>query len=201
MLLAAATLAAAAERSVLVLGDSLSAAYNMELEAGWVGLLERRLARHAPSYAVTNASISGDTTAGGLARLPALLAAHRPEIVIIGLGGNDGLRALAPGQTRANLDAMVRQAEEAGARVLLLGVRLPPNYGTRYNERFQRIYREVAARRDAALVPFVLAGVDDDPALMQADGIHPNADAQARILENVWDGLRPLLEPRARQPR
>lgn len=201
MLLAAATLAAPAERSVLVLGDSLSAAYNMELEAGWVGLLERRLARHAPPYTVTNASISGDTTAGGLARLPALLATHRPEIVIIGLGGNDGLRALAPAQTRVNLDAMVRQAEEAGARVLLLGVRLPPNYGTRYNERFQRIYREVAARRDAALVPFVLAGVDDDPALMQADGIHPNADAQAHILENVWDGLRPLLEPRAPQPR
>lgn len=201
MLLAAATLAAAAERSVLVLGDSLSAAYNMELEAGWVGLLERRLAGHAPHYTVTNASISGDTTAGGLARLPALLAAHRPEIVIIGLGGNDGLRALAPAQTRANLDAMVRQAGQAGARVLLLGVRLPPNYGTRYNERFQRIYREVAARHDAALVPFVLAGVDDDPALMQADGIHPNADAQARILANVWDGLRPLLEPRALQSR
>jgi acyl-CoA thioesterase-1 len=201
LLPAVAPVAAADGRTVLVLGDSLSAAYNLELETGWVSLLARRLARHRPPYAVINASISGDTTAGGRARLPALLAAHRPAIVVIELGGNDGLRALAPAQTRANLEAMVRAAQAAGAEVLLLGVRLPPNYGTAYNERFLQVYRDVARAHDAALVPFLLAGVDDRPSLMQADGIHPTAEAQPRILENVWAALRPLLEARARPAR
>lgn len=197
MLLVAAPLAAGAREAIVVLGDSLSAAYNMDRAAGWTHLLQQRLDRRDLPYRVVNASISGDTTAGGLARLPPLLAEHRPAVVVVELGGNDGLRALAPVQTRKNLAAIVARAREAGAEVLLLGVRLPPNYGTRYNERFRRVYREVAAEHKVALVPFVLEGVDDDPALMQSDGIHPNAAAQARILENVWNGLQPLLPRRA----
>lgn len=201
MLLLAPPLAPASERTVLVLGDSLSAAYNMAVDAGWVSLLERRLARHQPPYEVVNASISGDTTGGGLARLPALLTAHRPAIVIVELGGNDGLRALAPARTRDNLAAIVARAKEAGAQVLLLGVRLPPNYGPAYNERFLGLFREVAAMHEVPLVPFMLVGVDDDAALMQDDGIHPNAQAQARILANVWAGLAPLLQPQSANAR
>jgi len=176
-----------------VLGDSLSAAYNMDVGSGWTALLQQRLNRQKPSYRVVNASISGDTTAGGVARLSKLLAAHRPAVVIVGLGGNDGLRGLPPEETKENLADIVSRSKAASAKVLLLGVRLPPNYGTRYNERFRQVYRAVATEQNAPLVPFVLDGVDDNPSLMQPDGIHPNADAQARILENVWERLRPLL--------
>ena len=185
--------AAAQAQTILVLGDSLSAAYNMDVGSGWTALLQRRLDRQKPSYRVVNASVSGDTTAGGVARLPKLLAAHRPAIVIVGLGGNDGLRGLPPDETKQNLARIVSRSKAASAQVLLLGVRLPPNYGTRYNERFRQVYRAVAAEQNVALVPFVLNGIDDNPALMQADGIHPNARAQAHILENVWQGLQPLL--------
>jgi len=178
---------------VLVLGDSLSAAYNMDVQHGWVALLQQRLKQQDLPYHVVNASISGDTTAGGLARLPRLLAEHRPQVVIVELGGNDGLRGLPPEETRRNLSAIVARSRAAGAKVLLLGVQLPPNYGTRFNERFQRVYRDVAAEHDVPLVPFVLEGVATDPALMQPDGIHPNAAAQPRILENVWPPLARLL--------
>lgn len=194
MLLLAASPTAARAQTLLVLGDSLSAAYNMEVQRGWVALLEQRLKQQNLPYKVINASISGDTTAGGLARLPELLAAHRPAVVIVELGGNDGLRGLPPEQAKQNLSAIVAQAQAARAQVLLLGVQLPPNYGTRYNERFQRVYREVATERKVPLVPFVLDGVATDAALMQGDGIHPNAAAQPRILENVWPQLRPLLQ-------
>jgi acyl-CoA thioesterase I len=188
------TLAAAAQtQTVLVVGDSLSAAYNIDLNAGWVALLEQRLVSRKLPYQVVNASISGDTTAGGLARLPRLLDRHRPAIVIIELGGNDGLRGISPAEAKRNLQAMITRAKLAGARVLLLGIKLPPNYGIRYSERFQRLYRELAAEARVPLVPFLLEGVATDAALMQADGIHPNAAAQARVLNNVWQRLQPLL--------
>ena len=185
--------AAAHAQTLLVLGDSLSAAYNMDVRAGWVALLQERLDRQRLPYQVVNASISGDTTAGGLARLPKLLAEHEPDVVIVALGGNDGLRALPPEQTKQNLISIVQQAQAANAKALLLGVQLPPNYGTGYNKRFRRIYREAAAMQKVPLVPLVLEGVDTNPALMQSDGIHPNADAQPRVLANVWPQLRALL--------
>jgi len=176
-----------------VVGDSLSAAYNINVKAGWVALLEQRLAQRNPPYKVVNASISGDTTAGGLARLPTLLKQHRPVVVIVELGGNDGLRGLSPDQAKRNLAAMITRAQSAGAKVLILGIKLPPNYGTRYTERFQQLYRELAAERRVALVPFVLKGIAANANLMQADGIHPNERAQPQILENVWTRLQPLL--------
>lgn len=185
--------AAAPARIVLVVGDSLSAAYNVDLNAGWVALLAERLARRDPPYQVVNASISGDTTAGGLARLPRLLNEHRPAVVIVELGGNDGLRGIDPAEAKRNLKAMITRAKSAGVKVLLVGIKLPPNYGIRYTERFQRLYRELAAETRVALVPFLLEGVATHAALMQADGIHPNAAAQKRVLDNVWQQLQPLL--------
>lgn len=187
---------AAAARTILVLGDSLSAAYNIEIQSGWVEQLQRRIDRRQLPYKVVNASISGDTTADGLARLPRLLDTYRPAIVIIELGGNDGLRGLLPKEVKRNLATMVTRARRSGARVLVLGIRLPPNYGTRYIERFQRLYRELARDMRVPLVPFVLEGIATDPDLMQSDGIHPNARAQSRILENVWPKLQPLLSDR-----
>lgn len=187
---------AAAARTILVLGDSLSAAYNTEIQSGWVEQLQRRIDRRQLPYKVVNASISGDTTADGLARLPRLLDTYRPAIVIIELGGNDGLRGLLPKEVKRNLATMVTRARRSGARVLVLGIRLPPNYGTRYIERFQRLYRELARDMRVPLVPFVLEGIATDPDLMQSDGIHPNARAQSRILENVWPKLQPLLSDR-----
>jgi acyl-CoA thioesterase-1 len=185
--------AVAHAQTILVVGDSLSAAYNINVKAGWVALLEQRLAQRNPPYKVVNASISGDTTAGGLARLPTLLKQHRPVVVIVELGGNDGLRGLSPDQAKRNLAAMITRAQSAGAKVLILGIKLPPNYGTRYTERFQQLYRELAAERRVALVPFVLKGIAANANLMQADGIHPNERAQPQILENVWTRLQPLL--------
>jgi acyl-CoA thioesterase-1 len=193
LLLLLAWSAATPAQTILVVGDSLSAAYNMNVKAGWVALLEQRLAQRKPAYQVVNASISGDTTAGGVARLPKLLAQHRPNIVIVELGGNDGLRGLPPSQAKHNLATMVTRAQSAGAKVLMLGIKLPPNYGTRYTERFQQLYRELAAERRVPLVPFVLDGVAADASLMQPDGIHPNERAQPRILENVWGRLQHLL--------
>ena len=184
---------AAYAKSVLVVGDSLSAAYNMNVKAGWVALLEQRLAQHKPPYQVVNASISGDTTAGGLARLPALLTQHKPAVVIVELGGNDGLRGLSPDQAKRNLAVMITRAQSSGAKVLILGVKLPPNYGTRYTERFQKLYRELAAEKRVPLVPFILDGVATKNDLMQSDGLHPNERAQPRILENVWGQLQRLL--------
>jgi len=180
-------------QTVLVVGDSISAAYNMDVAVGWVALLERRLAQNKPPYKVVNASISGDTTAGGVARLPRLLSQHRPNVVIVELGGNDGLRGLPPDQAKRNLAAMITRAQSAGAKVLLLGIRLPPNYGIRYNERFQQIFGELAAEKRAAIVPFLLEGIAANTDFIQSDGIHPKASAQPQILENVWGQLRLLL--------
>jgi acyl-CoA thioesterase-1 len=162
-----------------------------------VGLLQQRLAREKVAVEVVNASISGDTTSGGRSRLPALLAQHKPGIVIIELGGNDALRGLPLNMTRANLTAMVQEAKEAGASVLLLGMQLPPNYGQRYAQDFANLFASVAKAEGAALVPFFLAGVADGPEadkMFQPDRIHPNAQAQPRMLDNVWPALRPLLK-------
>lgn len=184
---------AAFARTLLVLGDSLSAGFGIDINAGWVALLQQRLMQEQRDYNVVNASISGDTTANGLARLPPLLAKHRPHLVIVELGGNDGLRGLPLEQMKHNIDAIVAKAKASGANVLLLGVRLPPNYGPAYTEKFQQIYREVANERRVPLVPFMLNGVDTNPSLMQPDGLHPRAQAQTRILDNVWARLKTLL--------
>jgi acyl-CoA thioesterase-1 len=165
----------------------------MDVGSGWVALLAKRLEREKLDYQVVNASISGDTTANGLARLPGLLAAHQPAIVIIELGGNDGLRGLALEQMKHNITAMITKARARQARVLLVGMQLPPNYGNRYTERFRRIYREIAAEQQVGLAPFLLDGIATKRALMQPDGIHANAKAQQKMLENVWQPLRPLL--------
>lgn len=180
-------------RTLLVVGDSISAGYGLAEGQGWVRLLERRLQEQKSDYQVVNASISGDTTAGGLARLPRLLADHRPAVVAIELGGNDGLRGQPLAQFQRNLTALVEQAKAKGARVLLLGMRLPPNYGPRYTDGFAQVYVDVAKAQQVALVPFLLEGVGGDPAFMQPDGIHPQANAQQRLLDNAWPQLQPLL--------
>ena len=186
--------AAEAPRTILVVGDSISAGYGVPVEDSWVGRLRRRLQSEDPSWHVVNASVSGDTTSGALARLPAALERHDPEVVIIQIGGNDGLRGLSPEAMRDNLVTMVERARASGARVLLLGIRLPPNYGRAYIERFIDVYREVAERTGVQLVPRVLAGVGERREFMQDDGIHPNTDGHARILETVWPRLAPLLQ-------
>ncbi len=193
---------ARAQDTLLVLGDSLSAAYGMAREEGWVALLEARLARERRPYRVVNASISGETTSGGAARIEALLMRHRPRIVIIELGANDGLRGLDLATTRANLDAMIRRARQHGARVLLIGMRLPPNYGPDYTEKFHRLYGELAQRHRVALVPFLLAPIAGRRDYFQADGLHPTAAAQPLLLDTVWPTLEPLLrrEPVATAP-
>ncbi|TSE36444.1 arylesterase [Tepidimonas charontis] len=181
---------------VLVVGDSLSAEYGIARGRGWVALLQQRLQAQGRSVQVVNASISGDTTAGGRARLPALLQRHRPAVVILELGGNDALRGLPLPSTRDNLRAMIRASRAAGARVLLLGMDMPPNYGERFRAEFRAVYTDLAREEGVALVPFFLAGVADGPqaaALFQDDRIHPNEQAQPRLLDNVWPALRPLL--------
>ncbi len=192
-----APLGAAAAAKIVVVGDSLSSAYGIDKRLGWVALLQQRLQQRRLAYQVVNASITGDTTRGGLSRLPATLERERPQILIIELGGNDGLRGFAPAQTRDNLRAMIVQAREAGARVLLLGIRLPANYGKPYADKFHRIYRELAEEQQVALVPFFLEGVAETLEMMQPDGIHPGVEAQPRILDNVWNGLEPLLDEAA----
>ncbi|MDX5371034.1 MAG: arylesterase [Pseudomonadaceae bacterium] len=179
--------------TVLVVGDSISAAFGLDTRQGWVALLEQRLRDEGFTHRVVNASISGDTSAGGLARLPALLAEHRPQLVIVELGGNDGLRGQPPAQLQQNLASMIDQSRAAGARVLLLGMQLPPNYGRRYTQAFAKVYADLAQSKQVALVPFFLEGVGGEPGMMQGDGIHPMAAAQPRMLENVWSTLRPLL--------
>ncbi|MEN8179956.1 MAG: arylesterase [Pseudomonadota bacterium] len=182
-----------AERSILVLGDSLSAAYGIDTDAGWVNLLQQRLSERQPAWRVINGSITGDTTAGGLSRLPPLLEQHQPEIVIIELGSNDGLRGLSFRQLRKNQLEMIDAVEESGGQVLLIGGRLPPNYGAAYIEAFHQLFRGVAEVRSLPLVPFLLEGVAQDRNLMQADGYHPAEVAQPRLLENVWLVLEALL--------
>ena len=179
---------------VLVLGDSLSAGYGIELAEGWVHLLAQRIGDRGDDRPVVNASISGETTRGGLDRLSSELASHTPGVVIVELGGNDGLRGLPLAETHKNLRAIVTQSRRAGARVLLIGMALPPNYGPAYTTRFKAIYVDLAAEFDLALVPFLLEGVALVPALMQEDGIHPRAQAQPMLLDTVWPHLEPLLE-------
>jgi acyl-CoA thioesterase-1 len=194
-LLAGPALAQAGDRPwVLVLGDSLSAAYGMATQEGWVHLLEERLARREGAPRVLNLSISGETTSGGRARLPQALEGRRVAVCILELGANDGLRGLSLAQMEANLTALVDTCRQAGARVLLLGMRLPPNYGRTYTERFAAVYRRVAEGRQVALVPFLLDGVVQHREWMQDDGLHPRAAGQPRLLENVWAALEPLLE-------
>ena len=183
----------AAAGTILIVGDSISAAFGLDTRVGWVALLEQRLKQQGYDDKVVNASISGDTSAGGLARLPALLAAHKPEVVIIELGGNDGLRGQQPAQLKQNLAGMIEASQKAGAKVLLLGMQLPPNYGARYTQSFAKVYDELAAEKQVARVPFFLQGVGGHPQLMQADGIHPAADAQGLLLDNVWPALKALL--------
>ena len=183
----------AAAQGILIVGDSISAAFGLEIGEGWVALLERRLETENYPLPVHNASVSGDTTAGGLARLPALLGQHAPDLVILELGGNDGLRGLPPDNMQQNLTAMVEQSRAAGADVILLGMRIPPNYGVRYTQAFEQVYRQIADRQQVPLVPFLLEGVADRGELMQADGIHPTEAAQPLIMESVWQALQSLL--------
>ena len=192
-LIAASLAAHAAGGVILVLGDSISSAYGLDVGRGWVQLLQTRLDEQSYNYRVVNASISGDTTNGGAARLPAALAAHKPDIVVVELGGNDGLRGLPLSETRDNLERIIVESQKAGARVLLLGMRLPPNYGPAYNDAFHAIYENLADRYAVARVPFLLDGIGGVDELMQADGIHPRAEAQPLMLNNVWPYLQPLL--------
>lgn len=185
--------AAAAARTLLVLGDSLSAEYGLARGAGWVALLEQRLAERHPGWTVVNASISGETTSGGATRIAGLLDRHRPAAVVVELGGNDALRGLDLDATRGNLDRIVGASREAGAEVLLLGMQVPPNYGKAYTDAFAQVFQDVAKVHQAPLVPFFLDGVAEDMSLFQPDRIHPNAQAQPRMLENVWPALRKLI--------
>ena len=178
---------------IVVLGDSLSAAYGIETKDGWVNLLGQRLASAGLAHRVVNASVSGDTTGAGLTRLPQALERHRPDMVVIALGANDGLRGTPTRQIGYNLRRLVELTRGAGARPLLVGVRLPPNYGAAYNKAFQATLAEVAQATGTPLIHDLLAGVAEDRDLMQADGLHPTAEAQARILDTVWAGLSPLL--------
>ena len=194
LLLSFATGLCAAESPVLmVLGDSLSAGYGIPVEQGWVPRLQRRLDNNGNGYRVVNASISGDTTRGALTRLDRTLALHQPRIVVVELGGNDGLRGVALAETRRNLEGILDRVRGAGARPLLVGMRLPPNYGPDYTEGFHGVFTDLAARLDIPLVPFLLDGVALNPELMQDDGIHPRSAAQERVLDNVWTHLAPML--------
>jgi acyl-CoA thioesterase-1 len=194
MLGLAALSATADAPAILVFGDSISAGYGLaHVDDGWVGMLRAKLKAEGYGYQVINASVSGETTAGGLARLPRALALHHPQIVIIELGGNDGLRALPIDQMRANLTKMIDLSMGIGARVLLLGMRVPSNYGPEYTEKFNSTFADVAHAEKAALVPFLLADVALSPDLMQADGVHPNERGQPKMLAAVWPVLKPLL--------
>jgi acyl-CoA thioesterase-1 len=194
MLLLAPLGVVAAEKSIVVFGDSVSAAYGLAQARGWVALLGQRLKRERADYIVVNASISGETSAGGLARIDKVLEQHKPAIVILGLGGNDGLRGLPLAEMTKNLAAIIERAQKAGARVLLVGVRIPPNYGIEYSEGFAATYVELARRHKTALVPFLMEDIWDKPELFQADRIHPTEAAQPLMEERVWKALSPLLK-------
>jgi len=189
----AAAAAASAEPRILVYGDSLSSAYGIAQQRGWVALLEARLKREQKDYNVVNASISGETTRGGLARMPKVLAQVKPAIVILQLGANDGLRGLPVEQMKDNLAAMIEQSQQAGAKVLLVGMKLPPNWGPEYTDAFAQVYPALAAAHGTALLPFLFAGLTDDPAHFQPDRLHPTEAAQPIILDAVWAKLIALL--------
>lgn len=179
--------------TLLVWGDSLSAAYGIAQDSAWPTLLDHKLAQEGYRYQVVNASISGETTAGGLARLPDALARHKPSIILIELGANDGLRSLPLPAMRANLASMIEKSQSTGAKVVLIGMRMPPNFGPVFDEKFRAIYADLAKKYNTALVPFMMEGFAQKPELFQGDGIHPLAPAQALILSNIWPALKPLL--------
>ena len=182
---------------ILILGDSLSAAYRIAPESGWVNLLQKRMQDHHPARSVINASISGETTAGGLARIGELLIEHKPDIVVLELGANDALRGLPVATPRENLSSIIRLVDKAGARVLLVGIEIPVNYGPQYRDGLRNMYRDLAAEFNVPLVPFLLEGVALDDQLMQADGLHPTAEAQPRVLENVLPALQKMVSEKA----
>lgn len=188
-----ATCAYSASKTLLVLGDSLSAEYGLERGTGWVALLQKKIQAEKIDATIINASISGETTSGGLTRLPALLNKYHPDVVAIELGANDGLRGLPVPAAEHNLHAMIISAQKAGAKVLLIGMRIPPNYGREYTQRFFSMYSKQARQTHSSLVPFMLAGVADKPQLFQADHLHPIASAHPTILSNIWPVLKPLL--------
>jgi acyl-CoA thioesterase-1 len=174
------------QQTIVVFGDSLSAAYGIPQHEGWVALLQQRITQKKINYQVVNSSISGETTSGGLSRFANMLKLQKPNIVLIELGGNDGLRGLSAVETRNNLESMIQQAKKSKAKVLLIGMKIPPNYGLKYSRQFSENYQTLAKKNGVALVPFLLEGVAGKPDLIQADGLHPTAAAQAKILENVW---------------
>ena len=182
------------EKTVLVFGDSLSASYGIKEEQGWVNLLSEKLRQAQSPYSVINASVSGETSSGGLSRLPAVLAEFQPSVVILELGGNDGLRGLPLTTLQVNLEEMVSLSQQAGAEVLLAGIQIPPNYGPRYTEPFYALFGEIADTEELPFVPFLIDGIPQQPELMQNDGIHPRAEAQHMILDNVWPVLAPMLQ-------
>jgi acyl-CoA thioesterase-1 len=182
------------EKTVLVFGDSLSASYGIKEEQGWVNLLSEKLRQAQSPYSVINASVSGETSSGGLSRLPAVLAEFQPSVVILELGGNDGLRGLPLTTLQVNLEEMVSLSQQAGAEVLLAGIQIPPNYGPRYTEPFYALFGEIADTEELPFVPFLIDGIPQQPELMQNDGIHPRAEAQHMILDNVWPALAPMLQ-------
>ena len=191
---AAAPQAEAGSRTVLVMGDSLSAAYGLGASEGWVSLLAERIATSAPGWRVVNASISGETTAGGAARIVDEVVRHRPSVVVIELGANDGLRGLPLRDTRVNLARMIGASQAVGAKVLLVGMRIPPNYGAEYTRGFERNYTALAGQFDVALLPFLLQPIATDRAAFQNDNLHPVADAQPKLRDHVWTALEPLLK-------
>jgi len=181
-------------KSIVVLGDSISAGYGMDASQGWVNLLQQKFNQQQKAHVISNESISGDTTAGGLARIDQALARHKPDILLLELGANDGLRGLSPVEMKNNLIEMVRRAEKVGAKVMLLGMKIPPNYGKRYIDMFYNIYPQLSTELKLPLVPFILEDVALKPELMQADGLHPNALAQPMIAEKIATFLEPLLK-------
>ncbi len=191
--MATARAASAATPTIVVLGDSLSAAYGIRVEQGWVSLLQARLRAKGYGHRVINASSSGETTGGGLARLPRVLATHRPALVVVELGANDGLRGLPIADIRANLESIIGLSQRAGARILLVGMRIPPNYGPAYTRQFHELFGQLADRHRLAEVPFLLEDVALDDGLMQEDGLHPTAAAQPLLLAEIWPHLEPLL--------
>jgi acyl-CoA thioesterase-1 len=188
-----AVAATPAPRTIVVLGDSLSAGYGIRMQESWVHLLGQRLAAQGYEYRVVNASVSGETTQGGVARLPRMIDLHKPAIVIVELGGNDGLRGLPLAASRENLKRAIELSQKAKARVVLVGMVIPPNYGQRYGQDFRDMFATLSRQYSVAFVPFFLDKVALDPALMQSDGIHPNAKGQPQLLENLWPKLKPLL--------
>ncbi|MDA0977800.1 MAG: arylesterase [Proteobacteria bacterium] len=182
-----------ATRSIVVYGDSISAAYGIERDQGWVSLLEQRLAETHPNFRVINASVSGETTGGGVTRLAKTLEVHQPDILVLELGGNDGLRGYPIDRIRSNLEDMITRSMDAGVQVLLVGMVLPPNYGRRYTQAFEQTFAELAALSDLPVVPFLLEGTSTERSLIQGDGIHPTAEAQPRLLNDIWSKLEALL--------